>query len=85
LLSGASVTAGLAAAPAYLVVLSLPGSSWVLSAADGYAHYATLPVGLLTVAALVELGERALPNATLAAAPARGHAVRSLADDEQVA
>jgi hypothetical protein len=66
LLTLAGLAAGGGATLAYLVVLSLPVSSWVLSAADGYAHYATLPVGLVTVAALVELGERALPRATLA-------------------
>ena len=30
-------------------------------AADSYAHYGTLPVGLVLLAALVELGERSLP------------------------
>jgi hypothetical protein len=63
----AGVAAGAGAAAAYLVVLSLPPQTWVLSAADGYAHYASLPVGLLTLAAVVELAERALPAATLAA------------------
>jgi hypothetical protein len=65
------LAAGVSAALAYLLVLSLPASTWVLAAADGYAHYATLPVGLLLLAALVELGERALPLAALAAAPQR--------------
>ena len=65
-----SVMAGGGAALAYLLVLSLPASPWVLAAADGYAHYATLPVGLLLLAALVELGERALPAATLTGAAA---------------
>jgi hypothetical protein len=64
----AGVAAGSGAALAYLLVLSLPASTWVLAAADSYAHYVTLPIGLLTLAALVELGERALPSATLAAA-----------------
>jgi hypothetical protein len=59
---------GAAVALAYAVVLSLPASTWVLAAADGYAHYATLPLGLLLVAALVELGERSLPTAALAGA-----------------
>ena len=36
-----------------------PPQTWVLAAADSYSHYATLPIGLLTLAALVELGERA--------------------------
>lgn len=61
--------AGLAAfafsAVAYLVILSLPSASWVLNAADSYAHYATLPVGLWALSALVELAERSLPEATL--------------------
>ncbi len=59
------IQAGLAAAGvatlAYLAILSLPVSSWLLAAADGYAHYATLPVGLALVSAVVELGERRCP------------------------
>lgn len=66
LLALAGVAAGPATAVAYVLVLSLPVQTWVLSAADGYAHYATLPIGLITLAAIVELGERALPVATLA-------------------
>jgi hypothetical protein len=62
----AGLAAGGGAALAYLMVLSLPPSPWVLAAADGYAHYATLPAGLLLLAALVELGERSLPTAALA-------------------
>jgi hypothetical protein len=62
----AGLAAGGGAALAYLMVLSLPASPWVLAAADGYAHYATLPVGLLFLAALVELGARTLPTARLA-------------------
>lgn len=50
---------------AYLVVLSLPAQSWVLAAADSYAHYVTLPAGLLLVGVLVELGARSLPKAGL--------------------
>jgi hypothetical protein len=65
------LAAGAAAALAYVLVLSLPASTWVLAAADGYAHYATLPVGLLLLAAMVELGERALPTAALAGAGKR--------------
>jgi hypothetical protein len=61
----AGLCAGAAAAVAYFTVLSLPAAPWVLNAADSYAHYVTLPVGLLTLAALVELGERSLPEATL--------------------
>ena len=64
----AGLAAGGGAALAYLMVLSLPASPWVLAAADGYAHYATLPVGLFLLAALVELGERTLPRAKLAGA-----------------
>ncbi len=66
LLAGGALASGLAAV-AYLVVLALPTQTWVLAAADSYAHYATLPVGVLTLAGLVELGERSLP----AAAPAK--------------
>jgi hypothetical protein len=66
LLALAGMAAGVGSALAYLLVLSLPASPWLLAAADGYAHYATLPVGLLTVAALVELGERALPTGRVA-------------------
>ena len=62
----AGAAAGGLSGAAYLLVLALPSQTWVLSAADGYAHYATLPVGLITLAAIVELGERALPLATLA-------------------
>jgi hypothetical protein len=52
----------------YGLVLSLPKQTWVLAAADSYAHYVTLPVGLLGLAALIELGMRGLPRAGLAAA-----------------
>lgn len=68
-LLAAVVAAGLAAgslsAVAYVLLLAMPPQTWVLSAADGYAHYATLPIGLLALAAFVELGERSLPTATL--------------------
>jgi hypothetical protein len=60
------LVAGSLAAVAYIAVLSLPAATWVLAAADGYAHYATLPVGLWTLSALVELAERSLPAADLA-------------------
>src|SRR6185437_4464678 len=56
-LAGAAV--GAASAAVYLLVLALPPQPWVLAAADSYAHYASLPIGLLTLAALVELAERA--------------------------
>lgn len=52
------VAAGVVSALAYLVVLALPGSTWALNAADSYAHYGSLPVGLVMLAALVELGGR---------------------------
>ena len=66
LLAIAGCAAGLVAGLAYFAVLSLPTASWLLNAADSYAHYATLPIGLWTLSALVELGERSLPEATLA-------------------
>jgi hypothetical protein len=47
----------------YLALLSLPPTSWLLDAADSYAHYASLMVGLVVLASLVELGSRALPSA----------------------
>ncbi|HEX8201704.1 MAG TPA: hypothetical protein VF590_14575, partial [Isosphaeraceae bacterium] len=64
-----SLTAGAAAAGAYALILSLPAQPWVLPTADGYAHYVTLPVGLVLAAALVELGQRAGPPAKAAPAP----------------
>jgi hypothetical protein len=57
--AGSCLAAALVAGLAYQVVLRLPAQSWVLSAADSYSHYATLPVGLLLVVTLVEIGERA--------------------------
>lgn len=42
----------------YLLVLSLPPQPWVLMTADAYAHYLSLPIGLLAAAAFVELGGR---------------------------
>ena len=62
LLGAAGLVAGVLSAAAYLILLSLPAQAWVLAAADSYAHYATLPVGLLTVSALVELGRRIPPE-----------------------
>lgn len=59
----AGLAAGAASALAYAVLLGLPASTWVLGAADSYAHYATLPIGLFLASALVELGERSLPVA----------------------
>jgi hypothetical protein len=60
------LAAGALSSAAYVIVLSLPTSTWALNAADSYAHYATLPVGLILMAALIELGERSLPTASLA-------------------
>jgi hypothetical protein len=70
-LAMAAVAAGSLAALAYAVVLLLPPQSWVLNAADSYAHFLTLPVGLWALAALIELGERSLPLASLARPAAR--------------
>ncbi len=61
----ASVASGLASAAAYAVILLLPAQSWVLGAADSYAHFATLPIGLWTLAAFIELSQRSLPIAAL--------------------
>lgn len=60
----AGVACGVLVSLAYAAVLSLPRQPWVLMAADSYAHYATLPIGLLTLAALMSLGGRVLPEAT---------------------
>ena len=53
----------------YALLLLLPTQGWVLSAADAYAHYATLPVSLWTVAAVVILMERARSRGRLCIAP----------------
>jgi hypothetical protein len=63
--AAAAAATGAGSALVYLLELALPPQSWVLAAADAYAHYVSLPVGLLALAALVELGERALPTARL--------------------
>jgi hypothetical protein len=55
----AGLVCGGFSALSYLLVLALPAQPWVLSAADSYAHYATLPIGLMLLSALVELGGRA--------------------------
>jgi hypothetical protein len=65
-LAAGGAAAGVISSLAYMLVLSLPTSTWGLSAADSYAHYGTIPVGLILTAALIELGERSLPLATLA-------------------
>jgi hypothetical protein len=65
-LAAGGAAAGVMSAVAYVLVLSLPSSTWALGAADSYAHYGTIPVGLVLAAALIELGERSLPLATMA-------------------
>ncbi len=62
-LAMAGAAACLLAGLIYPLVLLLPPAGWVLPAADSYAHYLTLPVGLWTLAALIELAERSLPVA----------------------
>ncbi len=49
---------------AYLVILALPAQPWVLQAADSYAHYSTLLVGLLLLSGMIDLAERTLPVAS---------------------
>ncbi|QDV38256.1 hypothetical protein ElP_62070 [Tautonia plasticadhaerens] len=69
------IAAGIPAGGSYLLMLSLPSQPWVLPAADSYAHYATLVVGLGVLAALVELGGRSASGAVPAAAdPGEGGA-----------
>ncbi len=62
-LAVSGLAAGVLTALAHALVLALPRQPWVLAAADSYAHYATLVVGLITASAFVELGQRALPHA----------------------
>jgi hypothetical protein len=69
-LAGSGAVAGALSGLAYGLVLSLPREPWLLAAADSYAHYATLTVGLVSLSGLVELGTRSLPRAVLAATPA---------------
>jgi hypothetical protein len=59
----AGIASGALSAAAYAVVLLLPAQSWVLGAADSYAHFLTLPVGLWTASVFVELAQRSLPTA----------------------
>jgi hypothetical protein len=70
-LAMAGVAAGILSAVAYAVVLLLPAQPWVLNAADSYAHFATLPVGLWSLAAFIELAQRSLPIASPARSAAR--------------
>ncbi|MEO6807762.1 MAG: hypothetical protein ABI353_01435 [Isosphaeraceae bacterium] len=58
----AGLVCGGFSALSYLLVLTMPAQPWVLSAADSYAHYATLPIGLVFLSALVELGGRTRPS-----------------------
>jgi len=51
------------AAIAYIPVLAIPTQTWILTAADAYAHYATLPIGLILTAMLIEMSRRTLPHA----------------------
>jgi hypothetical protein len=86
LLIAAGLAAGALSAAVYPLVLALPSQPWVLLAADSYAHYATLPVGLFTLAALVELGERALPRVSpdaAASSPAATDSISPGAESER--
>ncbi|WP_165250020.1 hypothetical protein [Paludisphaera soli] len=65
----AALGCGCLSALAYAVLFLLPPAGWVLPAADAYAHYVSLPVGLWTLSALVQLGEQSLPTARLARDP----------------
>lgn len=71
-LAAGGLAAGVSSALAYGLVLSLPTSTWALHAADSYAHYATLPIGLILTAALIDLGERTLPTASAVGEEAGG-------------
>lgn len=74
-MAGCTALAGLVVGTTYAIMLSLPRQPWLLSAADSYAHYATLPIGLACLAGLVELGTHALPRASLAAKAANPSAL----------
>jgi hypothetical protein len=65
----AGLAAGVFSGASYLLLLSLPTAPWVLNAADSYAHYLTIVSGLWLLSALVELGERSLPEAVLITTP----------------
>jgi hypothetical protein len=69
----AAVAAFLLGGVIYPLILLLPPAGWVLPAADGYSHYLTLPVGLWSAAALVDVAERSLPVTRVAdSTPASG-------------
>ena len=63
-LAMAGAAACLLAGLVYPLIFLLPPAAWVLPAADSYSHYVTLPIGLWTLAALIELAERSLPSAS---------------------
>jgi hypothetical protein len=62
----AGLLGGALSGASYWLVLSFPASAWLLNAADSYAHYLTLPIGLLALTAGIELAARSLPQARLA-------------------
>lgn len=72
-LTFSSAACGAIAWLAYGAMFSLPAQPWLLTAADAYAHYGTLVVGLATAAAIVELGESSLPHAKRATAVSGEH------------
>lgn len=76
----AGLVCGGFSALSYLLVLALPAQPWVLSAADSYAHYATLPIGLVLLSALVELGGRARPPDSDSVDPERAFVHSRLTD-----
>jgi hypothetical protein len=83
-LAMAAAAATALVAGAYSLVLLLPTQTWVLGTADAYAHFATLPVGLWTLAALIVLAERSLPIALRARPDARQVASETEAEHEPV-
>ncbi len=56
-IGGAGLAIGATTALATIAVLALPPQPWVLAASDSYAHYASLPLGLVLLATLIELAE----------------------------
>lgn len=52
----------------YPLLFLLPPAGWVLPAADSYSHYLTLPAGLWTLSAMIDLAGRSLPVARVAGA-----------------
>ncbi len=82
-LAMAGIASAVVVGAVYFVVLLLPAQGWVLPAADSYAHYATLPVGLWLLAALIELAERSLPAARLRRTAGQPAAAQGLAEVER--